>query len=52
MIRKAFVNKKTKQYSVTIPKKEISAIDPTLKYNKDLFVRIRILKSKPKKING
>jgi len=48
MIRKAFINKKTKQYSVTIPRKQINAINPSIKYSDDLFVKVQILKRKPK----
>ena len=46
MIRKVFINKKTKQASITLSKKEIKKIDPTIKFNDKLFVELRILKEK------
>lgn len=41
--RKIFVNKKTKQMSVTIPKKRLSKETSTLKEGKELFVKLEIL---------
>ena len=46
MIRKVFVNKKTKQASVTISKKEMKKIDPSIKFSDKLFVELRILKGR------
>ena len=46
MIRKVFVNKKTKQASVTLSKKEIKKIDPTIKFGDKLFVKLEIFKEK------
>jgi len=46
VIRKASINKKTKQLSVTIPKKEFKKIDPTIKFGEDLFVEIKISRRK------
>ncbi|KKL24350.1 hypothetical protein LCGC14_2416220 [marine sediment metagenome] len=48
IIRKVFLNKKNKQLMVTLPKKEIKTIDPTVKFGEDLFVELRILKKKEK----
>jgi len=48
IIRKVFVNKKNKQLSVSIPKKQIKMLDPTIKFDKDLFVELKILKRKKK----
>lgn len=44
--RKVFVNKRTKQLSVTIPKKQLKKMDPDLKFGEELFVELRILKRK------
>ena len=44
MIRKVFINKKTKQASVTLSRKEIKKIDPTIKFGDKLFVKLQILK--------
>lgn len=49
LIRRVFVNKKNKQLSISIPKKQIKAMDPTVKFDKDLFVELRILKRRKKK---
>lgn len=48
IIRKASVNKRTKQLSVTIPKKKLRAMDPELKFGEDIFVELKILKRKKK----
>ncbi len=48
VIRKASVNKNTKQLSVTIPKRELRKMDPDLKFGEDLFVELKILKRKKK----
>jgi len=44
IIRKAAINKRTKQLSVTIPKKELKATNPKLKFNEDIFVELRIVR--------
>ena len=46
IIRKVFVNKKNKQLSVSIPKKEFKKLDPTIKFGEDLFVELKIVKKK------
>ncbi len=46
IVKKVFVNKRTKQLSVTIPKKKLKAMDPSIKFGEDLFVELRILKRK------
>jgi len=45
IINKCFKNKKNKQISIVIPKKKLKAIDPTLKFNEELFVEV-IVKNK------
>ncbi len=44
MVRKVFINKKTKQGSVTLSKKEIKKLNPDLKFGKHLFVRLEIFR--------
>ncbi|KKN14662.1 hypothetical protein LCGC14_0993930 [marine sediment metagenome] len=46
MVRKVFINKKTKQPIVTLSKKELRKIDPSIKFGEDLFVRLEILRRK------
>ena len=46
IIRKVFTNKKNKQLSVSLSKKEIKKIDPTIKFGKDLFVSLEIFNKK------
>lgn len=48
MIRKVFVNKKNKQLTVPLSRKEIKKIDPTIKFSDNLFVELSIFK-KPRK---
>ena len=48
VIRKASINKRTKQLSVTIPKKEFRKMNPELKFGEELFVELKILKRKRK----
>ncbi len=48
IVRKVFVNSRNKQLSVSLSKKEIKAIDPTIKFGEELFVELRIFK-KPRK---
>ncbi len=45
VVRKVFINKKTKQGSVTLPKKELKKLNPNLKFGKHLFVRLEIFKN-------
>ncbi len=42
MVRKVFVNKKTKQLSVSLSKKELKARSPSIKFDEDLFVSLHI----------
>lgn len=44
--KKVFVNKKTKQLSVSLPKRRLKRMDPTIQFDKDLFVRLEILRRK------
>ena len=46
IIRKVFVNKRNKQLSVSLSKKQLRATDPTIKFGENLFVEIKILKKK------
>ncbi len=48
VIRKASINKRTKQLSVTLPKRELKKMDPELKFGEDLFVELKILKRRKK----
>lgn len=48
VIRKAFINKRTKQLSVTVPKRELKKMNPDLKFGDELFVELKILKRKKK----
>ncbi len=47
-IRRVMINSRTKQLSVTIPKKKLKADDPDVKFDKNLFVELRILKESEK----
>lgn len=49
IIRKMFVNKRTKQLSVTIPKKAFRELDPTIKFGDELFVKLEIFKRRKRK---
>ncbi len=42
MVRKVFVNKKNKQLSVSLSKKQIKKFNPTIKFGKKLFVRLEV----------
>lgn len=42
--RKVFMNKNTKQLTVTIPKKQLKKMDPDIKFGEELFVELKILK--------
>ena len=46
IIRKVFINKRNKQLTVPLSKKQLKIINPTIKFDKDLFVELRILKVK------
>ncbi len=46
IIRKVFVNKTNKQLSVSLSKKELKLIDPTIKFGEDLFVELKIVRKK------
>lgn len=46
---KPFINKRTKQMSVTIPKKRFSKRDTTLKEGEELFVELSIFKKMKKR---
>ncbi len=46
--RKVFMNKKNKQLSVPLSKKEIRAVDPTIRFDDDLFVKLEIFRKKRK----
>ncbi len=46
MVRKVFINKKNKQLSVPLSKKQIKAVDPTIKFSDDLFVQLIIFNKK------
>jgi len=49
IIRKVFVNKNNKQLNVPLSKKEIRIADPTIKFNEDLFVELKVFKKDKKK---
>ena len=42
IVRKVFVNKKNKQLTVPLSKKQIKKINPSIKFNEDLFVSLEI----------
>ncbi len=46
MERKVFINKRNKQLTVPLSKKEIKAIDPTIKFSDNLFVKLIIFNKK------
>ena len=48
MIIKFFINKKNKQLTVPLSRKQIKKIEPTLKFDKDLFVELKILTKRKK----
>jgi len=52
IIRKVFINKRNKQLTVPLSKKELKKIDPTIKFDKDLFVELSIFKKKGMKGGG
>lgn len=46
MVRKVFINKKTKQGMVTLSKKQMKVANPTLKFGEDLFVELEVFNKK------
>jgi hypothetical protein len=46
IIRKVFVNKKNKQLTVPLSKKEIKKMNPTIKFDADLFVSLKIFQKR------
>lgn len=48
IIRKVFVNKRNKQLSVSISKKQLKKIDPSIKFSEALFVELKIVPPKKK----
>jgi len=46
IINKFFKNKKNKQISFVIPKRKLKAIDPSLKFNEELFVEVIVKNTK------
>jgi len=46
IIRKVFINKRNKQLSVPLSKKEIKIADPTIKFGEELFVELKFVKRK------
>ncbi len=49
IIRKVFVNKCNHQLTVPLSKKELKKIEPTIKFNDELFVELSIFKGKKKR---
>lgn len=46
IIRKVFINKRNKQLTVPLSKKQLKIMDPTIKFDKNLFVELSIFKKK------
>lgn len=46
MVRKVFVNKKNKQLTVPLSKKEIKKFNPSIKFDENLFVSLEIFNKK------
>ena len=46
IIRKIFVNSRNKQLTISLSKKEIKVIDPTIKFGENLFAKLRIFMKK------
>ncbi len=44
IIRRTFFNKKNKQLTITLSKKQLRAADPTIKFGETLFVEIKLLR--------
>ncbi len=49
IVRKVFVNKRTKQFTVSLPKKELKINNPSLKFGEDLFVNVYAFNKSRKK---
>jgi len=47
-IRKVFVNKRNNQMSVPLSRKQIRAVDPTVKFGENLFVELTFIKRRKK----
>ena len=45
IIRKVFVNKRNKQLTVPLSKKEIRKLNPNIKFGEDLFVELTIIQN-------
>lgn len=48
IIRKVFVNKRNKQLTVPLSKKQLKKLDPSIKFSDNLFVQLSIFKGKVK----
>ncbi len=48
IIRKVFINKRNKQLTVPLSKKEIKKINPKIKFSENLFVKLIIFNKKKK----
>jgi len=46
--KRVFINSKTKQLSVTIPRKNLKKFDSSLKFGEELFVELRIFRKEKK----
>jgi len=46
---KPFINKRTKQMSVIIPKRKLKKLNSTIKFDKDLLISLEIFDKKRKK---
>ena len=46
--RKVFINKKNKQLSVPLSRKQIKKINPTIKFGEELFVKLVVFNKKKK----
>lgn len=49
IVRKVFKNKRNAQLSVSLSKKEIKKMNPTIKFGEDLFVQLEIFNKERKK---
>ncbi len=47
--RKVFVNKNNKQLTIPLSKREIRKINPTIKFNRKLFVTLEIFNEEEKR---
>ncbi len=47
IIRKVYINKRNKQLNISLPKKQLKLLDPTIKFGDDLFVELRVFRRKP-----